>query len=96
LSTGHFGCSTAWEQNTIIFFSGTNKLYHIMLYRAQLAWAVFELATFIMMGTDCIGSCKPKYHTITNTTAPLRVCSIQHYVIKFVSDLRYVCGYLHQ
>jgi predicted molibdopterin-dependent oxidoreductase YjgC len=51
----------------------TNKLYHIMLYQAQLAWAGFELATFIMMGTDCIGSCKPKYHTITNTTAPLRV-----------------------
>ena len=24
------------------------------------------------------------------------VCSIQHTVIKFVSDLRQVCGFLHQ
>ena len=30
----------------------------------------FELATLVVIGTDCIGSCKSNYHTITTTTAP--------------------------
>jgi hypothetical protein len=29
-------------------------------------WAGFEL-TFVVMGTDCIGSCKSNYHTIKTT-----------------------------
>jgi hypothetical protein len=33
-------------------------LTHIMLYRVHLTWAVFELTTLVMIGTDCIGSCK--------------------------------------
>ena len=48
-----------------------DKLYHIMLYRDHLAWAEFELTTLEMIGTDCIGSCKPNYHAMTNTTAPI-------------------------
>ena len=35
-----------------------------------LTWARFELATWVVIGTDCIGSCKSNYHTITPTTAP--------------------------
>jgi hypothetical protein len=47
----------------------TDKLYHIMLYTSP--WSEFELATSVVIGTDCIGSCKSKYHTITATMAPL-------------------------
>ena len=46
----------------------TDKMYHIMLYTSP--WLRFELTTSVMIGTDCIGSCKSNYHTITATTAP--------------------------
>jgi hypothetical protein len=47
-----------------------DERYYIMLYRVLLAWEGFELKTLVVIGTDCIGSCKSNYHTITATTAP--------------------------
>jgi hypothetical protein len=44
-----------------------DKLYHIMLYTSP--WLRFELTTSVVIDTDCIGSCKSNYHTITATTA---------------------------
>ena len=35
-----------------------------------IAWVRFELTTLVVIDTDCIGSCKSNYHTITTTTAP--------------------------
>ena len=46
----------------------TNKFYHIMLYTSP--WSRFELTTSVVIGSDCIGSCKSNNHTITVTTAP--------------------------
>jgi hypothetical protein len=51
--------------------ASTDKLYHIMLYRVYLTWTRFELTTSVVIDTDCTGSCKSNYHTITATTAPL-------------------------
>ena len=34
----------------------TDKLDHIMLYTSH--WSRFELTTSVVIGTDCIGSCK--------------------------------------
>jgi hypothetical protein len=45
----------------------TDKLYHIMLYTSS--WSRFAITTSVMIGTDCIGSCKSNYYTITATTA---------------------------
>jgi hypothetical protein len=46
----------------------TVKCYHIMLYITP--WSRFELTTVVVIGTDCIGSCKSNYHTISTRTAP--------------------------
>jgi hypothetical protein len=52
-----------------IYMSNILKV-HIMLYRVHLAWAGFELATLVVMGTDCICSWKSNNNTITTMTAP--------------------------
>ena len=44
----------------------TDKLYHLMLYTSP--WAGVEPTTLVVIGTDCIASCKSNYHTMT---APL-------------------------
>ena len=47
----------------------TDKLYHIMLHTSP--WMRIELAISVVIGTDCIGSCKSNYHTNPATTAPI-------------------------
>ena len=44
-----------------------DKLYQIMYISP---WSRFKLTTSVVIGTDCISSCKSNYHTITATTAP--------------------------
>ena len=49
----------------------TDKLYHIMLYTSP--WSRFELTTSVVIGTDCIGSCKSNNHAITVKMAPIQL-----------------------
>jgi hypothetical protein len=46
-----------------------DKLYQIMLYISP--WSRFELTTSVVIGTECLGSCKSNYHTIMATMAPV-------------------------
>ena len=50
----------------------TDKLYHIIEYTSPWTW--FKLTILVVIGTDCTGSCKSNYHTITTTTAPFMIC----------------------
>jgi hypothetical protein len=47
-----------------------------MLYRVHLAWAGLKLIMLLVIGTDCIGSCKSNYHTNMTTTAPQQISDI--------------------
>jgi hypothetical protein len=57
-----------------------------MLYQVHLAWAGFELTILVVIGTDCIGSCKSNYHTIKITTVPTTLVELYKYVLTTLNN----------
>jgi hypothetical protein len=67
---------------------GHHKLYHIMLYTSP--WSRFKLTTSVVIGTDCLGSCKSTYHEITATEAPNVVWSGKYNDVQVVSHRKLI------
>jgi len=61
-----------YTEKTINLPQVTDNLYYIMSYRVHIACAGFELTPLVVIGTNCIGSCKSNYHTMTTTTASIQ------------------------
>ena len=60
-----------------------------------LSWTEFELTILVVIGTDSIGWCKSKYHTITTTTSsPIRKEYEQYYKC-LISNLSHWHSILH-
>ena len=51
-----------------VLIASKQQLTNFMFYQVHLAYVGFELAMLVVIGTDCIGSCKSNYHTIMTTT----------------------------
>ena len=45
----------------------TDKHYNLKLYQVHVAMSGNQTLKLVVIGTDCIGSCKSNYHTITMT-----------------------------
>jgi hypothetical protein len=65
---------TEYREKTTDLSQITNTLYHIILYRGQLPWTGFEPTTYVVLGTDCIVSCKYNYAITTTKAPPSIIC----------------------
>ena len=61
----------------------TDKLYHIMLYTSP--WVGFKPTASVVIGMDCIGSCKSNYHTIQSHDGPWFLWSVSDLSILIAS-----------
>ena len=64
----------------------TDKLYHIMLYSSP--WSRFELITSVVIGTDCIGSCKSTFKVYQYIFIGRRILS-PNYQLKIIKLICY-------
>jgi len=57
----------SWQSVLLVEETGENQQPVVSHWQTLVG---FELTTLVVIGTDCMGSCKSNYHTITTTAAP--------------------------
>jgi hypothetical protein len=63
-----------------------------MIYQS---WIGLKLTNLVVIGTDCTGSCKSNYHTITTTTAPKEIYekTNDYLIVCFFVYIQYVISW---
>jgi hypothetical protein len=67
------------------------KLYHIMLYLVHLAWVGLEITKLVVIGTDCIGSCKSTIRSLnfkTSDPQQYKLDSVEQYVCSLLDQIQ--------
>ena len=67
-----------------------------MLYQVHLDWKGLEHTTSVVIGTDCIGSCKSNYYKITTTTAPIGGIATSYLIYKDMFEVTWVFVFILQ
>ena len=68
------GNRITWRKPLTCRLSLTNFITCFIEYTSP--WTGFKLTCLVVIGTDCTGSYKSNYHTITSMTAPIQPCEI--------------------
>ena len=58
---------------SVLLVEETGETHRSVTSHWQILSAGFELTTLVVIWTDCIGSYKSNYHTITTTTTPVKI-----------------------
>ena len=66
------GNQSTWRKPLIYRKSLTNFITWCCIKHTS-PWTGFKVTTLVVIGTDCIGSCKSNYHMITTITSPSTV-----------------------
>jgi hypothetical protein len=64
------------DSTTYTAYASESKKTRIKLQKDEKVSSGVELTTLVMIGTDCIGSCKSNYHTIKTSPVHFKIIGI--------------------